>query len=78
MRNLGVVGAICGTVLLLAVLGGVFALAWHGTVTGHDAIVVVTTIVAIAGGALAVVGGGNAVGSAAAKHAAAMREGTSR
>lgn len=45
---------ICGTVILLAVLGGVFALAWHGTITGGAVVGIVATIVALAGGILGV------------------------
>lgn len=45
---------VCGTVILLAVLAGVFALAWHGVVTGSAVIVIVSTIVA---GALGLIGG---------------------
>lgn len=50
---------LCATTLLLAVLAGVFVLAWHGTLTGTEAITIVTTIVGIAGGAFAVHAGVN-------------------
>lgn len=45
---------ICGTALLLAVLGGVFALVWHGSITGVEALSVVGTILAAAVGMLGV------------------------
>lgn len=48
------VSAICATVLLLAVLGGVFVLAWHGTLTGGQVVGVVMAIVGIAAAAFAV------------------------
>jgi hypothetical protein len=44
---------ISGTIILLAVLGGTFALAWHGTVNGAAVIGIVTVIVA---GALGILG----------------------
>lgn len=56
---------ICGTILLLGVIGSILALALHGTVTGSDAMVAITAIIGIAGGAFAVHSGVNA-GSAAA------------
>ncbi len=40
----------CGTLMLLAVLAGVFTLAWHGTFTGAEAFGIVTAIIGIAGG----------------------------
>lgn len=63
----------CGTILLLAVLGGLFALAWHGTISGAAVITVVTVIVS---GALAILGGH--VGATRAIHAmyAAKKEGS--
>ncbi len=57
--------AICGTALLLAVLGGIFALAWHGTFTGAEVFGLVTAIIGIAGGAFAVHSGVNAGANAA-------------
>ncbi len=45
---------VCGTLLLIAILAGVFALAWHGTLTGTQALQVVMVIVALAGGVLGV------------------------
>jgi len=47
------VSMIVGAVLLLAVLAGVFVLAWHRTVSGGEALTVVTAIVGIAGGGFA-------------------------
>ncbi len=57
--------AICGTALLLAILGGIFALAWHGTFTGAEVFGLVTAIIGIAGGAFAVHSGVNAGANAA-------------
>jgi mannose/fructose/N-acetylgalactosamine-specific phosphotransferase system component IID len=45
---------ICGTVLLIAVLGGVFALAWHGTFTGAEVFGIVMSVISIGGAAFAV------------------------
>ncbi len=56
---------VCGTVLLLAILGGIFALAWHGTFTGAEVFGLVTAIIGIAGGAFAVHSGVNAGAQAA-------------
>ena len=56
---------ICGTALLLAVLGSIVALALKGTVSGSDAMVTITAIVGIAGGAFAVHSGVNAGAQAA-------------
>jgi hypothetical protein len=58
---------ICATVMIVAVLGGMFALAWHGTVSSTELVTVVTTIIAIAGGAFAVHAGVNS-GAKAAKN----------
>lgn len=49
-----VTNVVCGTLILLAILGGVFALAWHGTLTSAETYGILTTIIAIAGGAFAV------------------------
>lgn len=57
---------ICGTALLLAVLGGLFTLAWHGTFTSSEVFGLVTIIIGIAGGAFAVHSGVQAGGNAAA------------
>lgn len=40
--------------MLLAILAGVFALAWHGTLDGAVTAGILTTIIGIAGGAFAV------------------------
>lgn len=45
---------VSGTVLILAVLAGIFVLAWHGTVPGSAVVGIVSTIVGIAGGILGV------------------------
>lgn len=45
---------IAGSVLLLAILAGVFTLTWHGDLTGGAALGVVGTIIGIASGAFAV------------------------
>ncbi len=55
----------CATALLLAILGGLFTLVWHGSVSGTDAMVTITAIVGIAGGAFAVHSGVNAGAQAA-------------
>lgn len=44
---------ICGTILLLAVLVGVFFLAYHGTISGGAALSVIGTIVGAGVGTLA-------------------------
>lgn len=36
---------ICGTILIAIILGGIFALAWHGTLTGAEASIIVTSII---------------------------------
>lgn len=56
---------VCGTVILLGVIGAIVALAWNGTVAGSDAMVAITAIIGIAGGAFAVHAGVNAGASAA-------------
>lgn len=58
---------ISGTVLLLAILGGIFVLAWHKTLTGVEVLGVLSTIVGIAGGAFAVHSGVSAAGKASAR-----------
>jgi len=45
---------ICGTLILLAVIAACAVLAWHGTISGSDAMVAITAIVGIGGGAFAV------------------------
>jgi hypothetical protein len=55
---------ICGTVLLLGVLGGVFALAWHGTITGASVALILTPIVAAASTLLGIHVGSSATASA--------------
>ena len=45
---------ICGTVLLITVLVGLFVLVWHKSIAGTDALGVVGTIVAVGVGALGV------------------------
>lgn len=53
-----------GTIIIVTVLAGVFALAWHGTLTGAEVFGIITAIIGIAGGILGVhtgiVAGGNA------------------
>jgi type IV secretory pathway TrbL component len=56
-----------GGLLLLAVLGVVAVLTWHGTISGNEAYGICTTIVSIGAGAFAVHAGVNA-GARAAKH----------
>ena len=56
---------ICGTVLLLVILGGAFALAWHGSITGAALLGVLGVIVGIAGGALGVHAGVTAASNVA-------------
>lgn len=58
--RLTLVNSVCGTVMLLAVLAGVFTLAWHGTISGGEAMTVVVSIVSLAGGIFAVHSGVNA------------------
>lgn len=60
------IALLCGTVLLLGVLAGMFILAWHGTLTGDQIVGVVTAIIAIA----AVCFGAPAAASAAANRLA--------
>lgn len=57
---------ICGSAILLGVLGAIVALALKGTVTGSDAMVAITAIIGIAGGAFAVHAGVSAGAKAAA------------
>lgn len=45
---------ICGTFLLFGVLGGVFALAWHGTFTSAEVYSIVMSIITIASSVFAV------------------------
>lgn len=56
---------IAGAVLLLAVIGAVVGLAWHGTLSGAEAFGALTTIITLGGGALAVHSGAK-VGARAA------------
>lgn len=52
---------ICGTLLLTAALGGIFALAWHGTITGESVAVIVGPIIAAGSTLLGIHVGTNAV-----------------
>jgi hypothetical protein len=52
---------ICATALLVVILAGVFALAWHGSITGAAVVGVVTTIAAAALAVFGVHTGANAV-----------------
>jgi hypothetical protein len=63
---------VAGTVIIVAVLAGVFALAWHGTLTGAEVFGVITTIIGIAGGILGVHSGIKAGGTAAASGVTAI------
>jgi hypothetical protein len=54
-----------GVLILLAVLGSVVVLAWHGTLSGAEAFGALTTIITLGGGALAVHSGAK-VGARAA------------
>lgn len=65
---------ISGAVLLLAVLAGVFALCWHGSITGGAALGVVGTVIGIAGGAFAVHSGVKAGATAAVAPTALNKE----
>ncbi len=56
---------ICATALLITILGGIYALAWHGTFTGAEVFGLITAIIGIAGGAFAVHSGVNAGAQAA-------------
>lgn len=67
MTNNPIASVVCGTVLLLAVLAGIFVLVWHGSVTGEAALAVVATIVGIGGGAFAVHTGTSAGAKAATR-----------
>jgi mannose/fructose/N-acetylgalactosamine-specific phosphotransferase system component IID len=55
---------ICATILLALILGGAFALAWHGSITGDQALtlagVIATAAVSIFGVHLGVKAGANA------------------
>lgn len=56
---------LAGAALLLAVIGAVVVLAWHGTISGPEAFDALTTIITLGGGALAVHSGAK-VGARAA------------
>lgn len=70
----------CGTLILLAVLGGIFALAWHGTISGGDAIGIIGTISGVGIGAFGVhagvKAGASSVAAANGQLVAASRRGT--
>jgi hypothetical protein len=66
MPNDSTTFTVCSTVILLAVLAGIFALAWHGIFTGAEVFGLVTSIIGIAGGAFAVHSGVKAGGRATA------------
>ncbi len=59
------VTVVCGTAILLAILGGLFALTWHGSISGRDALTDIGIIAAAAIGALGVHAGVKAGASAA-------------
>ncbi len=63
--NNGLIPMICGSAILVVILGGTFALGWHGTFTGAEVFGLVTAIIGIAGGAFAVHSGVNAGANAA-------------
>jgi hypothetical protein len=65
MENNTLSQTIAGAVLLLAVIGAVVGLAWHGTLSGAEAFGALTTIITLGGGALAVHSGAK-VGARAA------------
>lgn len=46
--------AVLGSIVVLAVLAGVFVLAWHGDIPGSAALVVATSALSTVGGAFAV------------------------
>lgn len=52
-------------IILLAILVGIFLLAWHKTVSGGEALAVITTILGVVGGAFALHAGVNAGAKAA-------------
>ncbi len=56
---------VCGTLLLLGVIGAIVTLALHGTVAGAEAMVAITAIIGIGGGAFAVHAGVSAGANAA-------------
>lgn len=62
-------------ILLAMVIAGTFALAWHGTITGGEALTTIGGIVAIAGAAFAVHTGISA-GTQAAMLGASSASGT--
>jgi hypothetical protein len=55
---------ICATILLALIVAGLFVLAWHGTITGGDAIGIVGGIVAALLGMLGVHTGVSAAATA--------------
>jgi hypothetical protein len=63
---------VCGTAILLGVLAGVFALAWHKTITGGEAMGVVTTIIGIGAVAVGATAGTKAASTGAQSVAAAL------
>jgi len=60
-----------GAALLAAIIGLIGALAWHGTITGPNAMEAIIAIIGIAGGAIAHASGVNAGASAAATNGTA-------
>lgn len=56
------IALICGTVLVAIVMGGLFALVWHGSVAGAVVVGVIGTVLGIAGGLF----GGNMLVAASA------------
>lgn len=67
---------ICATLLLLAVVAGTIVLAWHGTVTGGEAVGVLTGVVAIAAVAFGVHKAAAAVQAVATTRASTTRGGS--
>lgn len=65
MNTSGTVQVISGTVILVAILAAIVALAWHGTITGTEAMGGIGAIITLGGGALAVHVGVNAGANAA-------------
>ena len=65
MSNNTDIQTLAGLALLLAVIGSVVLLAWHGTLSGAEAFGALTTIITLGGGALAVHSGAK-VGARAA------------
>lgn len=74
MIDVSTTKAVIGGVVILAVLGVVAVLGWHGTLTGTMVFSILMTVVSIGAGALAVKVGANAQASATQAHLDSVRE----